>query len=93
MCMGPEAFAVMPCTCRNLRRQAGIDKPSNIAVEQTAGSRSLAAAAHRERSAHKEGGMGIEQAQAEGDAAIKRLLGESDLPFGEIGPRPTDAWI
>ncbi len=37
--------------------------------------------------------MGIEQAQAEGDAAIKRLLGESDLPFGDIGPRPTDAWI
>jgi hypothetical protein len=46
-----------------------------------------------ERSAHKEGGMGIEQAQADEDAAIKRLLGESDLPFGDIGPRPTDAWI
>ena len=61
MCMGPEAFAVMPCTCGNLRRQAGIGKPSNIAVEQTAGSRSLAAAAHREqggRHGHRAGASG-----------------------------------
>ncbi len=51
------------------------------------------AAPDAERSAHKEGGMGIEQAHADDKAAIKRLLGESDLPFGDIGPRLTDAWI
>jgi len=47
--MGPEPLAVMPHTCRNLSRRAGIGKPSNIAVEQTADSHSLAAAAHRGR--------------------------------------------
>ncbi len=43
--MGPEAFAMMRDTCRSLRRQAGIGKPSNIAVEQSAGDHSPATAA------------------------------------------------
>jgi hypothetical protein len=51
--MGPEAFAVMRHTCRSLRRQAGIGKPSNIAVEQSAGAHSPATAAHRRRSTDK----------------------------------------
>ena len=37
--------------------------------------------------------MGIEQAQPEDEAAINRLLGECDLLFGDIGPRPTNARI
>jgi hypothetical protein len=40
-------------TCRSLRRQAGIGKPSNIAVEQSAGAHSPATAAHRRRSTDK----------------------------------------
>jgi len=51
--MGSEAFAVNLDTGRNAPRNAAIDEPPNIAVEQTAGSHSLAAAAHRERRAHK----------------------------------------
>lgn len=50
--MGSEAFAVNLDTRWSACGEAGIDEPSNIALEQTAGSRSLAAAAHRGRSPH-----------------------------------------
>jgi len=69
-------------------------RPASVSRRTSQSSRPLARVRWpRLLTANKEGGMGIEQAQAEGDAAIKRLLGESDLPFGDIGPRPTDAWI
>jgi len=49
--MGSEAFTVslgLDTRCDG-RSETDIDEPSNIAVEQIAGSRSLAAAAHGDR--------------------------------------------
>jgi hypothetical protein len=42
---------IAPRACWGLQRAVGRDRASNMAVERTAGSHALAAAAHRRRSA------------------------------------------